>query len=186
MMEQIIVFHFSIKICPSGLHFMIFVIGLFVVQKILLKLLFTWKILALEIILELNMLKRLINFLAEILKDLWFGLAVLVQFIENCTVSGFFDLIAINRWLIAFFSCQWDSLFIFEYTLDFFVIEMSESIKIFAEYSKNWLFEYFRNVAMKLVIFWEHFDFILKLIRFFVMCLHQTKVTTVYHTLLTC
>ena len=25
---------------------------------------------------------------------------------------------------------------------------------------------------------------ILKLIRFFVMCLHQTKVTTVYHTLL--
>ena len=27
-------------------------------------------------------------------------------------------------------------------------------------------------------------EIILKLIRFFVMCLHQTKVTTVYHTLL--
>jgi hypothetical protein len=65
-------------------------------------------------------------------ENLGLRLAVLLEFIKDSAVPGFFDLVAVNRRVITFLSCQGNALFFFENTLDFFVIIMSQSIKILA------------------------------------------------------
>jgi hypothetical protein len=158
-MKQIIVFYFPVHIRSCKLYFWMFLGFFFRVQKIFLKLFLTWIVLSFEIILELDMLKGLINFLTEVMKNLRLRLTILVKLIKNRTVSGLFYFITIIRRLITFFSCQGNSLFLLEHTLDFLVIKMPKSIKIFAKYSKNWLFKYFGNIAMKLVILRKRFNF---------------------------
>ena len=72
-------------------------VGLFGVKEVLLKLFFSRIILALEVVFELDVLKGLIDFLAEGMENLGFRLAVLVKFVENSAVLGFFDLVTVNR-----------------------------------------------------------------------------------------
>lgn len=105
------------------------------------------------------MLKGFVDFLAEIIEDLRFRLAVLIEFIENGAVLGFFDLVAVDRGILAFFGGEGNSLLLFENALDFFVVIMPESVKVLAEDCEDRLFEYFGNVPMKLVILREHLNF---------------------------
>ena len=72
-------------------------VGLFSVKEVLLKFLLSRIILALEVVFELDVLKGLIDFLAEVMENLGFRLAVLVKFVENSAVLGFFDLVTVNR-----------------------------------------------------------------------------------------
>lgn len=134
-------------------------VSFFHVKKVLFKLFLPWIILSFKVIFEFHILISLINFLTEILKNLGFRLTVHIEFAKNCAVFGFFYLIAVERWLFAFLCCQGDSLFFFKHTLYFFVIKVSQPVKVLAENSEYRLLEDFGDVSMKFIIFREHLYF---------------------------